>query len=106
MACWKNALTLFDNGASHQPPQSRAVEYQLDVPARRARLVWQYNASPPIFAAAMGFTQRLSGGNTLVTYGAVPEVREVNAAGDLQWTLRPFEQPGLIYRSFRIASLY
>jgi len=54
----------------------------------------------------MGFTQRLSGGNTLVTYGAVPEVREVNAAGDLQWTLRPFEQPGLIYRSFRIASLY
>jgi len=99
-------VTLYDNGASHQPPQSRAVEYQLDVSARRARLVWQYDAQPMIFSFAMGFAQRPDGGNTLAPYGTVPQVREVNAAGDLQWVLQPFDNNGFIYRSFRIPSLY
>lgn len=99
-------LLLFDNGANHQPPESRAVEYQLDLNARTARMVWQYDADPPLFAFAMGFAQRLENGNTLVTYGILPYVREVNRAGELQWSLLPPEQPGFIYRSFRIASLY
>jgi hypothetical protein len=54
----------------------------------------------------MGFAQRLQNGNTLVTYGSLPYVHEVNRAGDLQWSLLPPEQRGIIYRSFRIASLY
>jgi hypothetical protein len=99
-------LTLFDNGAAHDPAQSRAAEYQLDVGARRARLVWQYDADPILYTFAMGFVQRLGNGNTLVTYGLLPEIREVNAAGDLQWALQPFDPNGFIYRSFRIASLY
>jgi hypothetical protein len=99
-------LLLFDNGASHQPPQSRAVEYQLDLNARTARMVWQYDADPLLFAFAMGFAQRLENSNTLVTYGVLPYVREVNRAGELQWSLLPPQQPGFIYRSFRIASLY
>jgi len=99
-------LLLFDNGANHQPPQSRAVEYQLDLNARTARKVWQYDADPPLFAFAMGFAQRLENGHTLVTYGILPYVREVNHAGELQWSLQPAQQPGIIYRSFKIASLY
>jgi hypothetical protein len=99
-------LLLFDNGASHDPPQSRAVEYQLDLNARTARMVWQYDANPALFAFAMGFAQRLQNGNTLVTYGILPYVHEVNRAGELQWSLLPPEQPGIIYRSFRIPSLY
>jgi hypothetical protein len=99
-------LLLFDNGANHEPPQSRAVEYQLDLNARTARMVWQYDADPALFAFAMGFAHRLQNGNTLVTYGSLPYVREVNRAGELQWSLVPPEQPGIIYRSFRIDSLY
>ncbi len=100
-------LLLFDNGASHNPQQSRAVEYQLDLNARTARMVWQYDANPALYAFAMGFAQRLQNGNTLVTYGILPYVREVNRAGELQWSLLPPpEQPGIIYRSFRIDSLY
>jgi hypothetical protein len=99
-------LLLFDNGNGHDPPQSRAVEYRLDVTARLARLVWQYNATPPLYGAFGGFTQRLGNGNTLITYGALPQVLEVNPAGDTQWNLRAAAGSGYIYRSFRIPSLY
>jgi len=99
-------VTLFDDGTVHQPSQSRAVEYQLDVAGRTARLVWQYDATPTIYTFVMGFAQRLSNGNTLVAYGLVPTVREVNAAGDLQWALQSFNNSGFIYRAFRIPSLY
>ena len=69
-------------------------------------MVWQYDAGPDLFAFAMGFAHRLQNGNTLVTYGTLPYVREVNRAGELQCSLVPPEQPGIIYRSFRIDSLY
>jgi hypothetical protein len=98
-------LLLFDNGNGHDPPVSRAVEYQLNVSTHTARMVWQYVADPPIFGFFAGFTQRLQNGNTLISYGAVPQVLEVNNAGSVQWSLQPVDD-GFIYRSFRIPSLY
>lgn len=68
-------------------------------------MVWQYDADPALFAPFMGFAQRLPNDSTLVTYGALPVVREVNRAGELQWGLTGPEGT-FIYRSFRIASLY
>jgi hypothetical protein len=53
----------------------------------------------------MGFAQRLENGNTLVTYGAWPELREVNPAGQVLWNLRSAYGDG-IYRAIRIPSLY
>lgn len=99
-------LLLFDNGNGHHPPQSRAVEYQLDLDRRVATLVWQFNPQPHLFGAAMGFTQRLSNGNTLITYGFLPRVQEVDASGQVLWDLRAPEGAGWIYRAIRISSLY
>ncbi len=98
-------ILLFDNGNGHEPPQSRAVEYRLDLNARTATLVWQYDADPPIFGAFMGFTQRLSNGNTLITYGARALIQEVNRAGQVIWELRGADTDGF-YRAIRIPSLY
>jgi hypothetical protein len=98
-------ILLFDNGNGHQPQQSRAAEYQLDLDAKTATLVWQYNPEPPIFGPFMGFTQRLSNGNTLITYGARAVIQEVNAAGQLVWELRGADTDGF-YRAIRIPSLY
>jgi len=98
-------ILLFDNGVSHQPPQSRAVEYQLDLNAMTATLVWQYDADPHLFGPFMGFTQRLENGNTLITYGAHPVIREVNPAGEVVWELQGAPTDGF-YRAIRIPSLY
>jgi hypothetical protein len=98
-------ILLFDNGVGHQPPQSRTVEYQLDLNAMAATLVWQYDAEPHQFGSFMGFTQRLENGNTLITYGAHPLIREVNPDGEVVWELQGAATDGF-YRAIRISSLY
>ncbi len=65
-------ITVFDN---HGTPDggvapSRGVEYELDEVARTATQVWEYRADSHIFATYMGNTQRLSNGNTLLSWGA------------------------------------
>jgi hypothetical protein len=99
-------ILLFDNGNGHHPPQSRAVEYQLDLDRLVAKLVWQFNPEPHLYGFAMGFTQRLSNGNTLITYGFLPVVQEVTPSGQVVWELRAPVGSGWIYRATRIASLY
>jgi hypothetical protein len=98
-------LLLFDNGNGHGPPQSRGAEYHLDLNAMTATLVWQYDADPHLFGPFLGFTQRLENGNTLITYGAHAEIREVNSAGQVVWQLLGSATDGF-YRGIRISSLY
>ena len=62
-------ILLFDNGNSHTPTVSRAVEYKLDEIKKEAKLVWEYRHSPEIFSAAMGSAQRMPNGNTLIGWG-------------------------------------
>jgi hypothetical protein len=114
-------LLVLDNGNHHDPPSSRAVEYEVDEAAKTARLVWSFE--PGAFAFAMGGLQRLSGGNTLVNLGHDHRVFEVTPDGDVVWELRlPIRgwgatawrraapEPGRgsfgIYRAFRIPTLY
>jgi hypothetical protein len=99
-------ILLFDNGNGHNPPQSRAVEYQLDLDRFVATLVWQFNPEPHLFGLAMGFTQRLSNGNTLITYGFLPRVQEVSPSGQVLWDLQAPAGTGWIYRAVHISSLY
>jgi hypothetical protein len=71
-------LLMFDNGWTHSPAQSRAVEYALDTQQMTATMVWQYAPSPSIFNEYTGSAQRLANGNTLVAFteeGIVDEVR-------------------------------
>src|SRR2546422_8868367 len=96
---------LFDNGNTHNPPFSRAVEYRLDQSAKTATLVWSYRPNPDIFSFALGFAQRLRDGNTLTTFGVLGTVHEVTPLGQVAWklTLPPGDW---IYRAYRIRSLY
>ena len=94
-------ITLFDNGNFHNPPFSRAVEYQLDEQNKTATLVWQYRNTPDIYGQAMGYVQRFSNGNTLIGWGATnPAVTEVRSDGTKVFELAFC--PGVInYRAFR-----
>ncbi len=98
-------LLMFDNGNTRTPPFSRAIEYRLDEQAHSAAAVWQYRPTPDLFTFALGFAERLSDGNTLVTFGTRGVVQEVTPAGGLVWQLTV--PNGLwIYRAYRIRSLY
>jgi hypothetical protein len=80
-----NRYTLFDNGNQHNPPVSRAVEYELNPTNMTAAIRWQY---PPatttaLYSFYMGNAQRLSNGNTLINWavGNLPKLTEVRPDG-------------------------
>lgn len=102
-------LLLFDNGLAHNPPESRALEYRLDVKAMTATLVWEYRHDPPLFNPFVGSVQRFHNGNTLVGYGAINRMTEVAPSGQTIWEGRLTVNGGgvpFFYRARRIASLY
>jgi hypothetical protein len=87
-------IVLFDNGAYGIRESSRAVEYELDtsVEPPRARVVWEFSPTPPIFAPIWGDADRLSNGNTLITFGRLGNADherttfvEVDAEGEVVW---------------------
>jgi hypothetical protein len=102
-------LLIFDNGWTHSPPASRAVEYALDVAHKTATMVWQYYPSPRIFNDFTGSAQRLANGNTLVAFTRKGIVDEVGPDGTLLSRATLQTAPGRIatpYRVTRIKSLY
>lgn len=64
-------ITLFDNGREGNPIHvATAKEYALDESKKTATLVWSYvNDSTTHSGAGLGNVQRLSNGNTLISYG-------------------------------------
>jgi hypothetical protein len=92
---------LFDNGNYHNPPFSRAVEYNLNTQEMSATLVWQYRNAPNIYGFAMGSVQRLPNGNTLIGWGSTsPSVSEVRPNGTKVYEMKlPAGQ--FSYRAFR-----
>lgn len=101
-------LLMFDNGWNHQPQQSRAVEYALDPATRTARMVWQYVPSPAVFVPFTGSAQRLSNGNTVVTFTMSRFIDEVSPSGVLlsRMAIRNGSATYSPYRTQRIRSLY
>lgn len=102
-------LILFDNGTSHSTVASRAVEYQLDLGAHTATMVWQYHHTPEIYTQFTGSVQRLQNGNTFIGWPWIPTVlaSEVTSSGTTAWEgspVTPVQQ--LPYRFTRIHSLY
>ena len=95
-------ITLFDNGNFHSPPYSRAIEYELDEVNKTATLVWQFDHNKEVFAFAMGNTQRLPNGNTVIGWGAAgyPNITEVDPQGNILFEMA--NQDSLwCYRAFR-----
>ena len=93
-------FVLFDNGNYHTPSFSRAVEYSVDESRKKATLVWQYRNSPDIYGNAMGYVQRLPGGNTLIGWGIASITTEIAPNGSKVFQLS-FD-PGIYsYRAYR-----
>jgi hypothetical protein len=102
-------LLIFDNGWTHSPRASRAVEYALDTAAKTATMVWQYSANPAIFNDYTGSAQRLANGHTAVAFTVKGIVDEVGADGILLGRATLESAPGQAatpYRVTRIKSLY
>jgi hypothetical protein len=102
-------IMLIDNGVRHVPPESRAIEYKLDLVAHTATLVWQYRHTPPLFAPFAGSAQRFKNGNTLVAFGAAAQVAEVTASGGVVWegvVTNNGQKVPFLYRATRLTSLY
>ncbi len=94
-------FTLFDNGNFHNPPFSRALEYQVDEVNKVATLVWQYRNNPDYVSVAMGYVQRLPNGNTLIGWGATnPSVTEVTSDGKKVFEMTLPDQV-VSYRAYR-----
>lgn len=74
-------LLIFDNRVSELG--SRAIE----VDPRTQQVVWEYPAAdePRMFSGCCGTAQRLSNGNTLITFSQTAEALEVASNGDVVW---------------------
>jgi hypothetical protein len=95
-------VTFYDDGSN--PPihrQSRGLRITLDFSTHEARLAFAYtHANPPLLAASQGNMQTLANGNSVVGWGAVPEISEYAAGGALLFDAHlPFDLT--FYRAFR-----
>jgi len=93
---------LFDNGNGHSPRVSRAVEYELDLNAMTATLVWEFRDTPDKYSHYMGNAQRLPNGNTLINFvmAGYPKAIEVDPNGVKRFEMNLL--PGSdLYRAFR-----
>jgi len=101
-------LLLYDNGLRHDPPQSRALEYALDLNAMTATLAWEYRHDPPLYTPYTGGVTRRADGNTVVQFAGVSTVTEVDPSGNVVWEGRLYldDQSISLYRMEPVASLY
>jgi hypothetical protein len=95
--------TLFDNGNLHSPSVSRAVEYELDIDAMTATMVWEFRDNPDKYTHYMGNAQRLPNGNTLINFvlAQYPKVIEVNQNGEKEFEMSYADKSDDNYRVFR-----
>jgi hypothetical protein len=91
-------ISIFDNGNLKLTPYSRVVEYTINENLKTVARVWQYPETQDRFARFMGNGQRLGNGNTMIGWGAIPEIEEVKPDGS---TALKMEIEGLNYRAFR-----
>jgi hypothetical protein len=84
-------LIFYDNGAQKKDlvrEYSRAVEYRIDEENKTATLVWEYRHDPEILSLTGGSVQRLSNGNSMITWGdatdnGAPSVTEIQPDGTI-----------------------
>tara|TARA_B100000214_G_scaffold370845_1_gene346178 strand:+ start:63 stop:1367 length:1305 start_codon:yes stop_codon:yes gene_type:complete len=95
-------LLLFDNGNDHEPPISRAVEYELDENNMIANLVWEFSHPNNYLGLAMGSVQRLPNNNTLINWGRLEEqigvITEVDYNNNIVLEIK-FTNPVFFYRA-------
>ena len=93
-------LMLFDNGNLLSPRYSSSLEYQLDETDKIATLIWNYTDMSH-YTHAMGNSQRLDNGRTLIGWGSIfnPALTEVKYDGTKTFEL--YFDSAYSYRAFR-----
>lgn len=91
-------LTIFDNGNSHTPPHSRAIEYIVDEVAKTVTPYGMYPGNTNEFSIAMGNFQRLPNGNSMIGWGTQGKLTEVEKGGTVALEML---LGSLSYRVFR-----
>ena len=95
-------ISLFDNGVTHTPPISRALEYQIDEEEKTAELVWEYTHPDSIIGFSMGSVQILPNENRLINWGSINNrgalITEVTIDKDVVLEIQ-FPNPHKIYKA-------
>ena len=60
-------------------------EFVIDEDNLTAEEVWSYVREPSVYVYAKGDVERLTNGNTLVTWSSSGEIQEVTPDGSVQW---------------------
>lgn len=104
-------ITVFDNGRMGGVPithPARAKEYQLDEINKTATLVWSYSQNPNAASSFTGNVQRLSNGNTVMSFGGLINTTNplvvLNSAGNKIFEIT-FPDTAYSYRFFNYESL-
>jgi len=94
-------ITIFDNGALSTPLYSSSLEYSVNEVDTTLNLVWDYSFNDH-FSFAMGNSQRLDNGRTLIGWGSSfnPAVTEVEYDGTKTFEIK-FDSLFYSYRAFR-----
>ena len=99
------AGTLLLTSTENMTDGTFAREYEIDDENRTLEQVWAYGDGTG--AWIMGEAHRLPNGNTLISYGSTPIVREVTPGGDIAWQLDwTGTVTGGIARVFPVEDLY
>lgn len=101
-------ILVYDNGVSHQVPESRMAQYQIDETAKVARLVWEYRHNPAFLTPTRGSVDRLTSGNTFIGWATLAWVQEVTPDKTTVWEGQVLKgnDPQVFYRAIRTRSLY
>ena len=95
-------ISLFDNGVTHTPPISRALEYQINEEEKTAELVWEYTHQDSIVGFSMGSVQILPNENRLINWGSINNrgalITEVTTDKDVVLEIQ-FPNPHKIYKA-------
>ena len=96
-------LLFFNNSTG---PNATAIEVELSLNGAigTATEVWSYSSD--LTVQILGDAQRLSNGNTLITFSTAGEIREVNPAGTVLQTIKPVGSGNLFGFAEKRRSLY
>jgi hypothetical protein len=113
-------VLLFDNGLDRQEGRySRALEIQLDRQQGTAEVVWEFRATPDIYAPIVSSARRLSNGNTVVNFGLAQGFAaeaggpasgpiafyEVTPSATVRWKMEVVRGIDLVYRATPLATI-
>ena len=102
-------ITLFDNGRNLSPIHPAAAkEYALDEVGMTANLVWSYIEGDTVYSRSQGNVQRLTNGNTLISYGDLyPKNIVFNVVDSMKQKIFEVSFPDtlLTYRTFNFPEL-